>query len=628
MNLSHLTNENLITLNGNLETKEEIIDYLIDRLYADGKITSKESFKKAVMYRESLTPTGIDQGLAIPHGKDESVKEAAFAVMTLQNPVSAWESVVEGNEVKYVFLLAIPAVDEEGTQMKLLAEMMQKMSNETYTKALYTAKTTKEFLERLDDDANKNTTQVHDQSIVAVTACAAGIAHTYMAAEALIKAGEEMGVSVYVEKQGANGIEDRHTSELLKNADAAIFAVDVAVKEEERFAHLPTVKTKVSAPLKDAKGIIEKALEKAKQSEKGEYVEQEEEAPETFVATVKSSVLTGISHVVPLIVAGGMISALCIIFARLFGFTELLNTEGTWLYLIKNMGGGLLSTLMVPVLSAYMACSIAEKPAFASGFAAGLCANMVNGGFLLGMLGGIIAGYATRYVKKYIPAKGTFAGFVSFVVYPVLTTLIVGVVLLVILGKPIAALNTALIDVLTSMSGGNAALLGALIGIMVSFDLGGPINKAAYAFCVAAMAEGVLMPYCAFASIKMVSAFSCTIATKLKKELFTEEEQEIGNSTWLLGLAGITEGAIPFMMSDPIRVIISFCTGSAICGAIVAMFNIGLDVPGAGIFSLFVLKADSLPLAMAVWFGAAVIGAIVSSVLLIVLRQQKLAKSK
>lgn len=580
------------------------------------------------MYRESLTPTGIDQGLAIPHGKDESVKEASFAVMTLQQPVTSWESVVPGNEVKYVFLLAIPAVDEEGTQMKLLAEMMQKMSNEEYTKALYASTSAKEFLQRLDQDTSKNVTQKYDQSVVAVTACAAGIAHTYMAAEALIKAGEEMGVSVYVEKQGANGIEDRHTNELLKNADAAIFAVDVAVKEEERFAHLPTVKTKVSAPLKDAKGIIEKALEKAKQSEKGEFVEVEEEAPETFVSTVKSSVLTGISHVVPLIVAGGMISALCIIFARLFGFTEVLNTEGTWLYLIKNMGGGLLGTLMVPILSAYMAYSIAEKPAFASGFAAGLCANMVNGGFLLGMLGGIIAGYATRYVKKYIPAKGTFAGFVSFVIYPVLTTLIVGVVLLVILGKPIAALNTALIDVLTSMSGGNAALLGALIGIMVSFDLGGPVNKAAYAFCVAAMAEGVLMPYCAFASIKMVSAFSCTIATKLKKDLFTEEEKEIGNSTWLLGLAGITEGAIPFMMSDPIRVIVSFCTGSAICGAIVAMFNIGLDVPGAGIFSLFVLKADSLPMAMIVWFGSAVIGAIVSSVLLIVLRQRKLAKNK
>lgn len=626
MNLSLLTNENLITLNGDLNSKEEIIDYLIEKLYEDGKITSKDAFKKAVMYRESLTPTGIDQGLAIPHGKDESVKEASFAVMTLKQPVTNWESVVVENKVKYVFLLAIPAVDEEETQMQLLAEMMQKMSNDEYTKQLYASKTAKEFLEKLDTDVNKNQVSKHERSIVAVTACAAGIAHTYMAAEALIKAGEDLGVSVYVEKQGANGIEDRHTNEMLKNADAAIFAVDVAVKEEERFSHLPTVKTRVSAPLKDAKEIIENALKKADQSERGEYVEQEEVKPESFISTIKSSVLTGISHVVPLIVAGGMISAICIILARLFGFTDLLATEGSWLYLIKSMGSGLLGTLMVPVLSAYMAYSIAEKPAFASGFAAGLCANMVNGGFLLGMLGGIVAGYATRYVKKYIPAKGTFAGFVSFVVYPVLTTLIVGIVLLLLLGKPIAFINTALINVLTSMSGGNAAILGALIGIMVSFDLGGPVNKAAYAFCVAAMAEGVLMPYCAFASIKMVSAFSCTIATKLKKELFTEEEKEIGNSTWLLGLAGITEGAIPFMMSDPIRVIISFCTGSAVCGAIVAIFNIGLDVPGAGIFSLFVLKGASLPLAMTVWFGAAVIGAIISAFLLIVLRKQKLAK--
>lgn len=627
MNLSHLTNESLVILNSHLNSKEAIIDALIEKLYHNGKITSKEEFKKAVMYRESLTPTGIDKGLAIPHGKDKCVKEASFAVMTLVNPVTNWESVVSENQVQYVFLLAIPEEDKEGTQMQLLAEMMKKMSDEQYTKTLYKAKSVQEFIGLLDNEVEKNITKAHEKSIVAVTACAAGIAHTYMAAEALIAAGEELGVSVYVEKQGANGIEDRHTNELLKNADAAIFAVDVAVKEEERFSHLPITRTKVSAPLKDAKAIIAKALEKAEHTKKGEYVEQEKQ-DDGFVATVKSSVLTGISHVVPLIVAGGMISAICVICARLFGLTDVLATEGTWLYLLKTMGGNLLSVLMVPVLSAYMAYSIAEKPAFAAGFAAGLCANMVNGGFLLGMLGGILAGYATRYVKKYIPAKGTFAGFVSFVVYPVLTTLIVGIVLLLILGKPVAMLNEALISMLTSMSGGNAALLGALIGIMVSFDLGGPVNKAAYAFCVAAMAEGVLMPYCAFASIKMVSAFACTIATKIRKDLFTEEEREVGNSTWLLGLAGITEGAIPFMMADPIRVIISFCTGSAICGAIVAMFNIGLDVPGAGIFSLFVLQNASLPVAMTVWLGAAIIGAIISAILLIVLRKQKLSKVK
>ena len=365
-------------------------------------------------------------------------------------------------------------------------------------------------------------------------------------------------------------------------------------------------------------------MKKAENTEKGAYVETKYSENEGFVSTVKEAVLTGISHVIPLIVAGGMIAAICVIFARLFGLTEVLNTESTWLYLIKSMGSGLLGTLMVPVLSAYMAYSIADKPALAAGFAAGLCANTINGGFLLGMLGGIVAGYATRYVKKYIPAKGTFAGFVSFVVYPVLTTLIVGVLLLLVLGKPVALFNTYLIQLLTSMSGSYAALLGAVIGIMVSFDLGGPVNKAAYAFCVAAMAEGALVPYCIFASVKMVSAFACTIATKLAKNLFTEEEREVGNSTWLLGLAGITEGAIPFMMSDPIRVIVSFCAGSAVCGAIVAMFGIGLDVPGAGIFSLFVLKHESLLLAMIVWLGAAIVGALISAGLLIILRKRKL----
>lgn len=628
MNLSSLTNENLITLNSHLDSKEKIIEVLIEKLYSNGKIFDKAAFKRAVYQRESLTPTGIDQGLAIPHGKDASVKEASFAVMTLENEIDTWESVVEGNRVKYVFLLAIPEKDDEGTQMELLAELMKKMSDKNYTDILYKANSSSEFLKLLDNDSEKVVTKEFSKSIVAVTACAAGIAHTYMAAEALVAAGNELGVSVYVEKQGANGIEDRHTNERLKNADAAIFAVDVAVKEEERFAHLPTVKTKVSAPLNDAKRIIKSALEKAEKTHKGEYVEVEEKGNESVIDEIKRAVLTGISHVIPIIVAGGMISALCTIFARMFGFVEFLNTEGTWLYLIKSLGGGMLGTLMVPVLSAYMAYSIDDKPALAPGFAAGLCASMVNGGFLVGMLGGIAAGYISRYMRKVIPAKGTFAGFVSFVLYPVLSTLVVGVLILLVLGKPVAMINEGLVNMLTSMSGTNAALLGAIIGIMVSFDLGGPVNKAAYAFCVAAMAEGVIMPYATFASIKMVSAFSCTLATKIRKDLFTQEEIEVGNSTWLLGLAGITEGAIPFMMADPVRVIISFCAGSAVCGAIVAMFNIGLDVPGAGIFSLFVLKGSALPTAMLVWFGAAIVGTIISSALLIVFRKQKLMKNK
>jgi len=632
MKLSSLTDTNLVALHSSLDSKDAILRELIAKLYADGKISSVEEFTKAVYEREKLTPTGIDAGLAIPHGKSAAVREASFAVMTLNTPVEGWESVVEGNRIVTVFLLAIPAEDKDGKQMQLLAELMRKMSDERYTANLAKAADAADFVKRLDAEPeeieDKPAVSQDSHLILGVTACAAGIAHTYMASEALQKAGREAGVRVRVEEQGANGIEHRFTEEELKDADAIILAVDVAVKEEDRFQHLPTIRTRVSAPLKDAKGLIEQAIDKADHTQKGTYEAKASESSSGmgFGATVKASILTGISHVIPLIVAGGMIAALCTISARLFGLTDLMATEGSWLYLIKALGGGLLGTLMVPVLAAYMAFSIGDKPALAAGFAAGLAANMVNGGFLLGMLGGIIAGYTIRFLKKYIPSKGTFAGFVSFVIYPVLSVLITGIIILLILGKPVAALNQGLINMLTSMSGTNAALLGAVIGIMTSFDLGGPVNKAAYAFCVAAMAEGVLMPYCAFASIKMVSAFSCTLATKLRKDLFTEDEREVGNSTWLLGLAGITEGAIPFMMADPLHVIISFCAGSAVCGALVASAGIGLDVPGAGIFSMFVLQGGSPLMSALIWLGSACIGAVISAALLIFFRKRKTAK--
>lgn len=632
MKLSSLTDTNLVTLHSSMDTKDAILKELIAKLYRDGKISSIEEFTKAVYEREKLTPTGIDAGLAIPHGKSAAVKEASFAVMTLNTPVEGWESVVEGNKVVTVFLLAIPKEDKDGQQMQLLAELMRKMSDERYTANLAKAADAADFVKRLDAEPgeieDKPAVSQDSHLILGVTACAAGIAHTYMASEALQKAGREAGVRVRVEEQGANGIEHRFTEEELKDADAIILAVDVAVKEEDRFQHLPTIRTRVSAPLKDAKGLIEQAIDKADHTQKGTYEAKASESSSGmgFGATVKASILTGISHVIPLIVAGGMIAVLCTISARLFGLTDLMATEGSWLYLIKALGGGLLGTLMVPVLAAYMAFSIGDKPALAAGFAAGLAANMVNGGFLLGMLGGIIAGYTIRFLKKYIPSKGTFAGFVSFVIYPVLSVLITGIIILLILGKPVAALNQGLINMLTSMSGTNAALLGAVIGIMTSFDLGGPVNKAAYAFCVAAMAEGVLMPYCAFASIKMVSAFSCTLATKLRKDLFTEDEREVGNSTWLLGLAGITEGAIPFMMADPLHVIISFCAGSAVCGALVASAGIGLDVPGAGIFSMFVLQGGSPVMSALIWLGSACIGAVISAALLIFFRKRKTAK--
>lgn len=629
MDLKNLTNENLITIDLDLNKKEDVIKYLVKQLYDEGKLSSEKDFYNAVLDREALSPTGFEAGLAVPHGKSNAVKEAAFAVAKLKRPISEWESVDENNKVELVFLLAIPTSEAGSTHIELLAELMTRISNEEYKKSLENSKDKHEFYKRLDMTIKEDDINVDkfEKTIVAVTACPAGIAHTYMAAEALVKAGKEMGVRVLVEKQGANGIENRHTNENLKNADAAIFAVDVAVKEVERFGHLPVYKTKVAAPLRDAKAIIKNALKQAEGHQKGTFNQIEEiEEKVSFGNEAKKAILTGISHIVPLIVAGGMIAAFATLIAQGFGLQDVFNAENSWLWMYRKLGSNLLGTLMVPVLSAYMAYSISDKPALGPGFAAGVAANMINGGFLAGMAGGFIAGYTIKMLKRYIPSKGTLAGFISFWVYPVFGTLIVGTLMFFVVGKPVTALNQGLISWLGSMAGTNAALFGAILGIMVSFDLGGPVNKAAYAFCIGAMAEGIIIPYAVFASVKMVSAFGVTFATLLFKKYFNEEEQEVGKSTWLLGLAGITEGAIPFMIADPLRVIPSLCIGSAITGSIVSVFNIGLDVPGAGIFSLFVLKGQPLLLGMGVWFGAAVFGAVISAALLVITRKSKLKK--
>lgn len=629
MDLKNLTNENLITIDLDLNKKEDVIKYLVKQLYDEGKLSSEKDFYNAVLDREALSPTGFEAGLAVPHGKSNAVKEAAFAVAKLKRPISEWESVDENNKVELVFLLAIPTSEAGSTHIELLAELMTRISNEEYKKSLENSKDKHEFYKRLDMTIKEDDINVDkfEKTIVAVTACPAGIAHTYMAAEALVKAGKEMGVRVLVEKQGANGIENRHTNENLKNADVAIFAVDVAVKEVERFGHLPVYKTKVAAPLRDAKAIIKNALKQAEGHQKGTFNQIEEiEEKVSFGNEAKKAILTGISHIVPLIVAGGMIAAFATLIAQGFGLQDVFNAENSWLWMYRKLGSNLLGTLMVPVLSAYMAYSISDKPALGPGFAAGVAANMINGGFLAGMAGGFIAGYTIKMLKRYIPSKGTLAGFISFWVYPVLGTLIVGTLMFFVVGKPVTALNQGLISWLGSMAGTNAALFGAILGIMVSFDLGGPVNKAAYAFCIGAMAEGIIIPYAVFASVKMVSAFGVTFATLLFKKYFNEEEQEVGKSTWLLGLAGITEGDIPFMIADPLRVIPSLCIGSAITGSIVSVFNIGLDVPGAGIFSLFVLKGQPLLLGMGVWFGAAVFGAVISAALLVITRKSKLKK--
>ncbi|HAW9508301.1 TPA: PTS 2-O-a-mannosyl-D-glycerate transporter subunit IIABC [Escherichia coli] len=623
MNLTTLTHRDALCLNARFTSREEAIHALTQRLAALGKISSTEQFLEEVYRRESLGPTALGEGLAVPHGKTAAVKEAAFAVATLSEPLQ-WEGVDGPEAVDLVVLLAIPPNEAGTTHMQLLTALTTRLADDEIRARIQSATTPDELLSALDDKGGTQPSASFSNAptIVCVTACPAGIAHTYMAAEYLEKAGRKLGVNVYVEKQGANGIEGRLTADQLNSATACIFAAEVAIKESERFNGIPALSVPVAEPIRHAETLIQQALT-LKRSDETRTVQQDTQPVKSVKTELKQALLSGISFAVPLIVAGGTVLAVAVLLSQIFGLQDLFNEENSWLWMYRKLGGGLLGILMVPVLAAYTAYSLADKPALAPGFAAGLAANMIGSGFLGAVVGGLIAGYLMRWVKNHLRLSSKFNGFLTFYLYPVLGTLGAGSLMLFVVGEPVAWINNSLTAWLNGLSGSNALLLGAILGFMCSFDLGGPVNKAAYAFCLGAMANGVYGPYAIFASVKMVSAFTITASTMLAPRLFKEFEIETGKSTWLLGLAGITEGAIPMAIEDPLRVIGSFVLGSMVTGAIVGAMNIGLSTPGAGIFSLFLLHDNGAGGVMAAigWFGAALVGAAISTAILLMWRR-------
>ncbi|HAH7125184.1 TPA: PTS 2-O-a-mannosyl-D-glycerate transporter subunit IIABC [Escherichia coli] len=623
MNLTTLTHRDALCLNARFTSREEAIHALTQRLAALGKISITEQFLEEVYRRESLGPTALGEGLAVPHGKTAAVKEAAFAVATLSEPLQ-WEGVDGPEAVDLVVLLAIPPNEAGTTHMQLLTALTTRLADDEIRARIQSATTPDELLSALDDKGGTQPSASFSNAptIVCVTACPAGIAHTYMAAEYLEKAGRKLGVNVYVEKQGANGIEGRLTADQLNSATACIFAAEVAIKESERFNGIPALSVPVAEPIRHAEALIQQALT-LKRSDETRTVQQDTQPVKSVKTELKQALLSGISFAVPLIVAGGTVLAVAVLLSQIFGLQDLFNEENSWLWMYRKLGGGLLGILMVPVLAAYTAYSLADKPALAPGFAAGLAANMIGSGFLGAVVGGLIVGYLMRWVKNHLRLSSKFNGFLTFYLYPVLGTLGAGSLMLFVVGEPVAWINNSLTAWLNGLSGSNALLLGAILGFMCSFDLGGPVNKAAYAFCLGAMANGVYGPYAIFASVKMVSAFTVTASTMLAPRLFKEFEIETGKSTWLLGLAGITEGAIPMAIEDPLRVIGSFVLGSMVTGAIVGAMNIGLSTPGAGIFSLFLLHDNGAGGVMAAigWFGAALVGAAISTAILLIWRR-------
>jgi 2-O-A-mannosyl-D-glycerate-specific PTS system IIC component len=627
MNLTTLTHPSAVFVQAQYASRDEAIRQLAARLASLGKITDGDAFITEVFHRESLGPTALGEGLAVPHGKSSAVAEAAFAVATLSQPLE-WEGVDGPEKVELIVLLAIPPAEAGSTHIQVLTELTSRLADDALRAHVMAATSAEDLLAALEDapqdDAVK--TLINAPTVVCVTACPAGIAHTYMAAEYLEKAGRRLGINVVVEKQGANGIEGRITPQQLKAARACIFATEVAIKEGERFNGIPAISVPVAEPLRHAEALIERAL--ALPSSPDERPVQGEK--KSVKTELKQALLSGISFAVPLIVAGGTVLAVSVLLAQMLGLQHLFDQENSWLWMYRKLGGGMLGILMVPVLAAYTAYSLADKPALAPGFAAGLAANMIGSGFLGAVAGGLIAGYLMRWVKNHIRLNNRYNGFLTYYLYPVIGVLGAGSLMLFVIGEPVAWINNALTAWLNGLSGANALLLGVILGFMCSFDLGGPVNKAAYAFCLGAMANGVYGPYAIFASVKMVSAFTVTASTMLAPHLFKQFEIETGKSTWLLGLAGITEGAIPMAIEDPLRVIGSFVLGSMATGAIVGAMGLGLSTPGAGIFSLFLLHHAGMggAIAAAGWFGAALVGTAISTLILLIWRRQAVKRGK
>lgn len=578
MNLANMTDKNLIMLDLNVCTKEEAIKLLIDKLYSEGVVSSKKEFFNTVMERELHSPTGLEKGLAIPHGKCESVNKAAFAVARLNNKISNWESIDENNEVDLIFLLAIPKAEEGSTHLKLLSELSVSLMNEEFYNSLRTAKDSKAFLMNLNSGKKeRKEDQTYTKTVLAITACAAGIAHTYMSAEALEKAGKKIGIKVITEKQGANGIEDRHTKAQIEEADGVIFASDVAVKNMERYQGKQFVKVRVAEPLKNAEKLLTKVLEnpdgKVEVSNEEVAVSSDSGAKQGILKEMVEAVMTGISYMIPIIVAAGLMMGIAKLAAMGLGQIDNMDTltqSGNQLYVLLgylDKFGGMIFKFIYPIFAAYVAYSIADRPGLVPGFMGGAFAGGlhftfwgVEGGVPSGFLGalilGLVSGYVTKFLNEKIKLNKNLQAMKPMFLLPGISVLVVFLLNFYLVDPIFGGLNGWLSNVIASFGTGSTIALTAIIAGCTAFDLGGPINKAAGAIAIGLAADSIF-PLTGRVLAIVIPPIGLGLATVLdkyivKRRVFDENLRVVGNTSILLGLIAISEGAIPFMLKNPL----------------------------------------------------------------------------
>ncbi|WP_103512283.1 fructose-specific PTS transporter subunit EIIC [Streptomyces sp. SM13] len=612
--MSELITAELVDLDLSAATKDAAARSLAERMVAAHRVTDLDGFLADVAAREAQMPTGLDGGIGIPHCRSEHVSAPTLA---FGRSAAGIDFGAADGPADLIFLIAAPAGADDD-HLTILSALARRLMDPEFTAALRAGtdpgavaalirgeEPTEEpepEPEPEPEEADATAAGSAPFRIVAVTSCPTGIAHTYMAAESLAAAGRAEGVEVTVETQGSAGFKKLDPA-VVAAADAVIWAHDVEVREKGRFRGKPLVDVGVKAGINRPAELIAEARRKA---ERGEIAAVSEDGGSTdsgdgggsgadhahFGVRLRTYLMSGVSYMVPFVAAGGLLIALSfaiggyeIASAKSVADHFVWGEADSWAALLNQIGSAAFAFL-VPVLAGYIAYGMADRPALVPGFVGGAIALTVNAGFLGGLVAGLLAGAVVMAIQR-VPVHATLRGIMPVLVIPLIASAVVGFLMFIVVGKPIASLQNALTDWLNGLSGSNAVILGVVLGLMMCFDMGGPLNKVAYAFAVGGLADptdGSLKVMAAVMAAGMVPPLAMALATTVRRKLFTKTERENGRAAWVLGASFITEGAIPFAAADPLRVIPSVMAGGAVTGALSMAFGATLRAPHGGVF--------------------------------------------
>ena len=635
MRITDLLDKRSVSLTAAPKTKSETLDMAVDLMVKSEKISNREAYRKQVYLREEESTTGIGEGIAIPHGKCDAVKKPGLAAMVIKNGVEF--EALDDEPVTLLFLIAAPNT-EDNIHLDVLSKLSVMLMDEEFTESLRNASSVDEFMdiidradsekkdidERLADTGSAEGTQA---KILAVTSCPTGIAHTYMAAEGIEKAAKAKNCFVKIETRGSGGAKNVLTDQEIADADCIIVAADAKVPME-RFDGKKVIECQVSDGISKADQLIDRAIDGDAPVYHAAAGSQTSSAGNKSGGSVGHKIymqlMNGVSHMLPLVVGGGILIAIAFLIDGLLVDMNSLDAAAR-----SNFGtitpaaamfkqiGGVAFGFMLPVLAGYIAMAIGDRPALALGFVGGMMASSGTSGFLGALVAGFAAGYIILVLRKACEKlPEALEKIAPVLIYPVVGILAMGLLMLFIVEPIMGTVNTVLNNGLASMGGSSKLILGMILGGMMAIDMGGPFNKAAYVFGTAAIAAGNYVIMATVMIGGMVPPCAIALATLLFKDKFTKEERESGPTNFIMGLAFITEGAIPFAAADPIHVLPACIIGSGLAGALSMAFGCTLMAPHGGIFVVPVMGNALL------YLVAVVIGTVVSAVLLGVLKKK------